>query len=118
MLGFTHCFDSKQNIHLYGARGSGDDYDDFYRWHNQKKLHYEGSDFPWDYFVYVNEEDRLEFLQKYSNKIFFNENSSIDLKNFYDCTVPYVRGTNEFFDLLNDCIMEEINKEIIAKIKR
>lgn len=51
----------------YGCRGMGPRYQAFYAWahtHSYRCIH---DDMPWDFFVILNMQEELEFLDTYKN---------------------------------------------------
>jgi hypothetical protein len=111
--------DFKKNLYLYHVPGSTcEEYREFYKWLRTKPLHYEYTDFPHDYFVLLVETDRLEMHEKYAKHITI-EKGPVDISGFRDLTKPMSIDveTQWMFDTLKECIQEEINKEILNKIK-
>jgi len=49
----------------YGCRGVGQVYEAFYDWANTRSYKCVYSDFPWDYFTFMNQADKDEFVKLY-----------------------------------------------------
>jgi hypothetical protein len=100
---------------VYGIRGIGDTYNQF--WKNFKKFKpiYEYDDFPWSY-VALNEEDEKIFLQEYSAFISDVEDDSSPYDSILD--VPPKQPASEEEKLLESILMEEIQKEINKEVIR
>jgi len=119
LLWIEHFLDVEQQIHWYHIRQvQTEQYKNFYRWHSTKKLHYGADDFPHDYFVYLNEADRLEMHEKFAQYLEPVKERRFHNPEFYDFTIvidlthPNVMVGN----ILQQEITNEINKEIIATI--
>ena len=101
---------------VYGIRGIGDTYKQF--WKNFKKFKpiYEHDDFPWSY-VAFNEEDEKIFLQEYS--AFISDVEDED-SSPYDSILdaPPKQPASEEEKLLESILMEELHKEINKEVIR
>lgn len=71
IIGFCSCLCEKRGRTIYGCRGIGKTYDEFYnRFLVGKSYVCAYDDFPWDYFFFENEKDEKEFLSIYGNLVY------------------------------------------------
>ena len=116
-LFIDHVVDRKKNIHMYHVGFSScQEYQDFYAWHNARKLRYELTDMPHDYFVYLNEEDRIEMYYRFGDHITDTVEDNIDLSRFRDFLDP--SPDDPLAELLYQEIQREINLELLRELKR
>lgn len=69
-IGFCKFLSEEFDEIRYGCRGIGEEYDEFYRWLENKSYQTTSHDWPWHYFKFDNIEDANEFEQKYKNDIY------------------------------------------------
>ena len=114
-----HFYDSNKNIHWYHLRYTpGETYVKFYKWHSSRKLRYGYDDMPHDFWVYLNEQDRLEFHLTWSDCIDGMIKRNWDSDSWTDFTKPSDAEVKEIFKIFQECIQEEINRDILAKISK
>jgi hypothetical protein len=73
---------------------------------------------PHDYWVYLNEEDRVEFHQQFSQYISTVVNQTIYLEDFTDLTIEPDPISLEIFQIFQEEIQNEINNEILNKLRK
>jgi hypothetical protein len=114
-----HMYDTKKKMHWYhigGALVGSESYRNFYQWKSTKKLHYDHDDMPHDYFVFLNDEDRLEMHVRFKQYIMPKQRAKAWVEGWRDCTTPVDKNSLEY--MLGEILMEEINKEIIKEIAK
>jgi hypothetical protein len=99
---------------VYGIRGQGELYNQF--WKNSKRFNFiwESDDWPWSY-VAMDEEREQQFVKEYSEHFMFSERDEDDPP--YDSILdakPVV--VSEEARLFNTILIEEIQKEINREV--
>jgi len=90
---------------VFGCRGTGDRYQEFYKWVDSTSYYCVHDDFPWDYFIFTEEADEQEFLKRYTNDIWDN--------GFQLWEGPITRPEASPAEiLLAEILKEEMQKEI------
>ena len=115
-----HRYDTERNMHWYHIGCSARPvYKTFYGWQRAVSLHYGYDDMPHDYFVLLNEADRLDMHRLFADHISPQVEKKIWLEDFHDFTAP-VDVTSPSYLLwasLNEAITDEINAEIITQLR-
>lgn len=116
-----HFYDTTRKIHWYHLGFHNEPiYQTFYQWQRTVKLHYEYSDMPHDYFVFLHEANRLEMHIRFKDYISKQHANEIWLEDFIDHTKP-VDTTTVDYTLMMDlqaAIQEEIDRERIETLRR
>lgn len=116
-LWIDHVVDREKGIHMYHVAFSRSPrYAEFYEWHNSKKIWYEHTDMPHDYFVYLEESDRIELYYRFGDYITDTIEDSIDLSRFRNLKDP--SPSDPLFEMLMECVRDEIDSEILQKIRK
>jgi hypothetical protein len=72
ILGIGYQVD-EDGVILYGCRGTGKKYRDFYRnWIPKSSYKCTGEDWPWDYFVFTDPADHERLLRDYPEDVYEN----------------------------------------------
>jgi hypothetical protein len=105
------------NRQIYGVRGIGSTYSDF--WQDFKNWHaiWERDDWPWSY-IALSEKDEADLIAKYGKYIY---DQPLEDEPFDELdTLPDIQAEEdkEIAKILAEEIRKEIDKEIIAKILR
>lgn len=103
---------------VYGIRGQGETYNQF--WKNSKKYKFiwEDDDWPWSY-VAMDEESEQQFVKEYSDYISFCERDEDDppYDSILNAKPVHISEEDRLFNrILNEEIQKEINKEVINMI--
>lgn len=115
-------YNSEKSLHLYHIRYCGQDsnYDAFYEKFRSVEILHSHFDQPHDYFVYMNETDRLAMVEAFGAFIVV-EPTEETWESQFPSAPPLTGIDKEINDILFETlfgeIREEINREIIAKLR-
>lgn len=101
---------------VYGCRGQGEQYKQFWSDIKNVKFAWEHDNWPWSYFTF-NDKDEEYFLKKYNDIIDVYDDKSGQYDSIYD-TKPSTLTKEQRLEhiMLNSILTEEIQKEINRSI--